>query len=226
MFHTAFGQGYGLGFFIFFIIAVNQFRNNLIYQNIFFRAVFRRAGNNQRGSGFINQNGVNLIDDGIIERALNQLIEAELHIIAQVVKTKLVVGGINNIAVVGDFTLHIIFFMNNIVNGQPEETIYLPHPFGIAFGQIVVDRNDMDAFAFQSVQIGGQRSNQGFAFTGFHLGNHPLMQDNTANQLDIIMSLTQSPFGSLADDGKSLRQQIVKRFALFQALFKFKRFIF
>ena len=116
--------------------------------------------------------------------------------------------------------------MDDIIDRQPEEAVNLPHPFGVAFGQIVVDGNDVDAFAFQRVQISGKRGDQGFAFTGFHFGNHAFMQHNPADQLNIVMALAESAFGGLAYDGKSFGQQIVKRFAVFQALFKLFGFCF
>ena len=75
----------------------------------------------------------------------------------------------------------------------------------------------MYAFAVKSIKIGGQSGYQRFAFTGFHFGNLAVVQNNTADELDVVMALAKGAFGGLADDGKSLGQELVQGFALFDA---------
>ena len=53
-------------------------------------------------------------------------------------------------------------------DGEPKEFVDLPHPFGVALGEIVVDGDDMDAAAGERVEIDWQRGNQRLAFTGLH----------------------------------------------------------
>ena len=55
------------------------------------------AGNDQRSPGLIDQNGVNLIDDGIMQVAKYQLFLVNDHVISQVVKAQLIVGHIGDI---------------------------------------------------------------------------------------------------------------------------------
>ena len=104
--------------------------------------------------------------------------------------------------------------MDNGTGGQPEETIHLAHPLNVAAGQVIVDRDHMRALAGQGVQIEGRGRGQGLAFTGLHLGDPALMQDNAADQLHIVMPLAKHPAGGLANHGKGLRQQVVQRFPL------------
>ena len=226
MLHAGFGQGYGFLLFVLFVIGFDQVRNNLVDADVFFGGILGGAGNNQRRAGFINQNGVNLIDDGIVEIALHHFLAGKLHIVAQVVKPQLIVRTVDNVGIVGGTALVIVLAMDNVVDGQAEKAVNLPHPFGIAFGQIIVDGHDVHALAFNRIQIGGQRRNQRFSLAGLHFGNHTLVQHNTADKLDVIMALSQRSFGSLADDGESLGQNIVKRFALFQAPAKLVGFAF
>ena len=63
------------------------------------------SGNDQRGSCFIDQDGIDLIDDGVIQIAQNHLIFVDGHVITQVIKAQLVVGNVGNIAVVCSLTL-------------------------------------------------------------------------------------------------------------------------
>ena len=44
-----------------------------------------------------------------------------------------------------------------------------------------------------------------------------MVQNNTADELDVVMALAEGAFGGLADDGKSLGQELVQGFALFDA---------
>ena len=226
MLHAGFGQGYGFLLFVLFVIGVGQMRNNLVNADVFFGGILGGAGNNQRRAGFVNQNGIDLVDNGIVEIALHHFLAGKLHIVAQVVETQFVVRTVDNVGIVGGASLVVVLAVDNIVDGQAEEAVNLPHPFGVAFGQIIVDSHDVHALAFNRIQIGGQRRDQRFSLAGLHFGNHTLVQHNTADKLDVIMALPQRSFGSLADDGKSLGQNIVKRFTLFQAPAKLVGFAF
>src|SRR3546814_8137075 len=73
----------------------------------------------------------------------------ELHIVAQIVEAQLVVGRIGDVAVIGLAPLHLVEVGHDDAGGQAQEAIDLPHPFGVAAGQIVVDGDDMDALAFE-----------------------------------------------------------------------------
>ncbi len=49
---------------------------------------------------------------------------------------------------------------NDSFNTHPRGSGNAGHPIGIAPGEIVVDRNNVNAFAFECVQVAGQRSNK------------------------------------------------------------------
>ena len=102
----------------------------------------------------------------------------------------------------------------------------MPHPFGIAARQIVVDRDNMHTFSGQGIQVGRQGRCQRFALTGFHLGNFAFMQNDSADQLDIKMSHIQRSHGGFPYSGKRFRQDIIKGFPLIDALFEHRRLRF
>ena len=54
---------------------------------------------------------------------------------------------------------------------HPEEAVEAAHPLRVAAGQVVVDRDDVHALAFERVQVGGQGRDQRLAFAGLHLGD-------------------------------------------------------
>ncbi len=98
--------------------------------------------------------------------------------------------------------------MHDAADGQAQKAIDLAHPVGVALGEIVVDGDDMDAFAGQRIQIDGQRGDECFAFAGLHLGDVAVVQHHAADQLDVEMALAERPLGRLADGRKSFRQDV------------------
>jgi hypothetical protein len=83
------------------------------------------------------------------------------------------------------------------------------------------------SFAEQGIQIHGHNRDQGFSFSRFHFGNDASMQDDTAQELDIVWHhiprllfsfdidfLTDHSLASLFDRSKSFRQDIIKGFSL------------
>ncbi len=179
---------------------------------------FRLSGNDQRCSGLVDQNAIDFIHDGIIEVSLNEAFLVELHVVSQIVETELVVGSIGDIQVIGGLAFVIVQTMKDAADRQPEEMIDRSHPFGVPPGQIVVDRNDMNAFAGQGVQIGRQGGGQGLAFTGLHFGDFSLMQHHTADELRIEMAHLQCPHRCLPHRCKGFREQSIQAFAFFDPL--------
>ena len=181
------------------------------------------ARDDQRGSGLIDQDGVHLVDDGVVEAAEHQLLLVDDHVVAQIVESELVVRDIRDVTVVGLPALVAVHAVQDAADRQPEEAVHLALVLGVAVRQIIVDRDDIHALAFQRVEVGCQRSHVGLAFAGLHLRDAALVQDNTAHQLDRIVLLAQNPAGCLADHGEGLRQDVVQRFALCETLLEFRR---
>ncbi len=61
--------------------------------------------------------------------------------------------------------------MDDQADLQAQEAVDLAHPLAVALGQVVVDRDDVDAPARQRVEVGGEGGYQRFALTGLHLGD-------------------------------------------------------
>ena len=63
------------------------------------------AGNDQRCSGLVDQDRVNLIDNRIVKSPLNQLFFINNHVVSQVIKSQLIIRRIGNIAGISCFSL-------------------------------------------------------------------------------------------------------------------------
>lgn len=92
------------------------------------------------------------------------------------------------------------------------------HHLGVALGQIVVDRDDVDALAGQGVQIRRQRSDEGLALTGLHLCHVAHVQGGAAHHLHVVVTLAEDALGGLTDGGERLGQQVVQGLAVGVAL--------
>jgi len=136
-------------------LALDQGRHQRIDLAVQFGQVFRRARYDQRRARLINQDGVHFIDDDIGMPALGHRRDRVLHVVAQIVEAEFVVGAVGDVAGVVFVSLLVGQAVDDAADGQAEEFVDLAHPFGVAFGQIVVHGHDMDAFAGQCVQIDG-----------------------------------------------------------------------
>ena len=110
----------------------------------------------------------------------------------------------------GLLALLVVEAVHDDADGEPEELVDLPHPFGVAPGEIVVDGDDMHAAAGQRVEIDRQRRDQRLAFAGLHLGDPALVQHHAADQLDVEMALAERALGGLAHGGESGHQNVVE----------------
>ncbi len=150
-------------------------------------------------------------------------LQLELHVVAEVVEAELVVGPVGDVAAVGDLALLVGELVLDDADRQPEESIDTSHPFRVAPGQIVVDGDDVNALAFERIQIGGERGDERLAFTGLHLGDGAVVKHHATDELHVVVPHVEHAAAGLADDGKRLREQIVERFAAPEALAEFDR---
>ena len=172
------------------------------------------SGNDKRRPGLVNQHGVNLIDDTVIQVAQHQLLLINGHVIAQVIESQLIICHVSNVAGICLLTLFTCHVVQYNAHGHAQESVHLTHPLGVTLCQIVIDRYDLDALSLQCIQVCGTGGYQSLTFTSTHLGNTALMQYDTADQLYREMLHIQSSSCRLTDSGKRLRQNVIQRCAL------------
>ena len=235
LFDTGGGQGTGLVLFVHNVVAISlliggdlifqlhhhalvQGAHKAVHLRVQAGGVLATAGNDQGGAGFINQDGVHLVHDGVGVAALHHVGLVGHHVVAQVVKAELVVGAVGDIGIVGGPAGVAVHALHDQADSQSQPAVELAHPLAVALGQIVVDGNNVHPFAGQGVQVGGQGSHKGLALTGLHLGNIAAVQGNAAGHLHReVLHAQHAPCG-LAADGEGVGQDIVQRFAVGQLL--------
>ena len=96
--------------------------------------VLRWTGDDQRGTCLVDQDRVNLIDDGEVMAPLHEVLTAERHVVPQVVEPELVVGAVGDVALVG----HPAFGRRHRCQDDPdletEEMVDPSHLLGLVLG--------------------------------------------------------------------------------------------
>src|SRR5262249_15386461 len=98
-------------------------------------------GNDEQRTDFVDQDGVDFIDDGKVVSTLHTIFQVELHVIAQVVESKFVVRAIRHIGSVSIAAFLVVEVVDNHTYRQSKETVELAHPLRVALCQIIVDRD-------------------------------------------------------------------------------------
>ena len=115
--------------------------------------------------------------------AQDQILLVNGHVIAQIVKSELVVRHICDVAVISFLPLLAGHTVEDDADRQPHKLIDLSHPLRVTFGQIIVDCDDVDASSLKSIEVGGHGRYERLTFTGPHLRNAALVQNDAADQL-------------------------------------------
>ena len=121
--------------------------------------------------GFVDQDGIDFVDNGEIEIALDVIFQAELHVVAEIIEPELVVGSVGDIGVVGGVALGIVEIVEDGADVQAEEAVHAAHPLGVATREIVVHRHDMNALALQRIEITRESCDQRLTFSGLHFSD-------------------------------------------------------
>ena len=151
-----------------------------------------------------------LVDDGIVKRPVDHVLEPELHVVAQIVEAELVVGAVGDIGGIGLAALVVVEVVEDAADRETEKTVDLSHPLGVAAREIVVDRHHVHAVAGERVQVNREGRDQGLAFAGLHLGDHAAVQHDPAHQLHVEMALAEGALGGFAHRRKRVGQDVVE----------------
>ena len=177
------------------------------------------ARDDQRRAGLVDEDRVDLVDDRVDVAALDALLGGHRHVVAEVVEPELVVGAVGDVArVLRALVVPVVLVGEDHADGEAQPVVEPTHPLGVTLGQVVVDRDDVDALAGQSVEVHRQRRDEGLALAGLHLGDPPEVQRGAAHQLHVVVALADGASRRLADRGERLDQQVVELLAVVEPL--------
>ncbi len=178
-----------------------------------------RAGDDERGSGLVNENRVDLVDDGERVATMNSALRTHDHIVAQVIEAELTVGAVNHVGLIRLDTLGLIHLRLNESDLETQELVDATHPLGVALGQIVVDGDHVNGIR-ETVEVAGQCRDQRLTFTGLHLGDHALVEHYAADELNIEVPHAQGANCAFSAHRERLDKQIIELLAFFEAITK------
>ena len=202
------------------VLAPGELADEPVRLPIHLGAFLPLTADDEGGPGLVDEDGVHLVHDGVVELPLDHVLPVDHHVVPQVIEAELVVGAVGDVAVVGLPPLIGVQIVDDAAHGEPQKAVDLAHPLGVATGQIVVDRDDVDALAGERVQIGGEGGHQRLALAGLHLGDPALMEDHAAQQLHVEVAHAHSPDGGLPDHGEGFGQDVVQGLALCEPVLK------
>ena len=186
------GQDLYAGLFAGQFLAFFQLGNDAVDAEVLVGGLLAGAADDERGASFVDQDGIHFVDDGEVVRALHAFAQVELHIVAEIIESELVVGAVGYVAAICVFSLLVIKFMHDDADGESQESVDLAHPLGVAFRQVVINGNDVNSAPVRCIQVHGQRRDQRFTFAGLHFRNFALVQHHAADQLHVEMPHIQN----------------------------------
>src|SRR5216683_2102177 len=200
---TFFGEGGLAVLFVDGVIDVfDQFGNDFVDLEIFVGGLFGGTGDDERGACFIDQDGVDFVDDAEVVAALHTVGEVVLHVVAEIVEAELVVGAVGDVGGVGGTALIVVEVVDDHADGEPERAIERTHPFRVAAGEVVVDGDDVHTASGQSVEGGGKGGDEGLAFAGLHFRDFAVVQDHPADKLHVEVAHVQEAASGFANQGE------------------------
>ena len=146
----------------------------------------RGARDDKRRAGLVNEDRVALVHDGVGQLALHLLVDARLHVVAQVVEAELVVRAVGDVARVPNLPVIRVHLGLDGADRQTQPAEHRPHPLAVAAHEEVVDADHVDRPARQRVQIHRQGGHQRLALAGGEFGNLALVQHHRRHQLHVV----------------------------------------
>ena len=232
---TALGEGRGLVLFVddvvafdgifvfllgldFFDFTHGQGADELVGQLIEVGGLGALAGNDERSTGFIDEDGVDFVDDGVGMAALDLFGLVLDHVVTQVVETELVVRTVGDVGCVSFASLVVVEAVDDEADGQAEIAVDFTHPLGVTACEVVVDGDDVDAFAGEGVEVGGKGGDKGLTFTGLHLRDTAVVQDDTTKDLDRVGFQADGADGCLTAGRERVGEDVLQGLAVCKTL--------
>ncbi len=174
----------------------------------------------------VDEDGVDLVDDGEDVVTLGHQLPAARHVVAQVVEAEFVVGAVRDVRRVGRLLDGgIVDVGADAADRQAEPTVDPAHPLGVTGGQVLVDRHHVHATPVEGVEVGRQRGDERLALARLHFCDPAEVQRHAPHQLHVEVALAQDAPGRLAHHRVGLHEEVVEGLPLVEALLELHRLV-
>src|SRR6478735_5470936 len=93
----------------------------------------------QRGTSFVDEDGVNFVDNAEVQRALNHFTDRQRHVVTQEIEAELVVRPVGYVCRIRSLLRTVVHATDVQADGQAEEAVNLTHLLKTDARQVVVD---------------------------------------------------------------------------------------
>ena len=167
------------------VLVLDELLRNFVCLGVLFSSVFGRTTDDERRTGFVDQDGVDFVNNTEVEFALHELVRFHRHVVAEVVKTEFVVGTVSHVGVVAFAALFRIEAVHNETDRKTEELIDHAHLLSVTASEVIVHRHHMHAVARKTVQVNRESSGKRLTFTGSHFSDGTFVEHETTNHLHV-----------------------------------------
>ena len=202
------------------VLALLEVAHGICHDGVVVRRLCSGTRDDERGARLIDENGVHLVDDRVMQIALYHLTLREHHVVAQIVKAELVVRAERDVGGVRRLALREIHVVRDESDREPEVAVEFAHPLAVAPCEVVVDGDHVDAAPRKRVEVDRRRRDERLALACAHLGDAPLVQAYAADELDVEMPHSEHAPRRLAHDRERLGKDLLKRRAVIDLLAK------
>ena len=186
-----------------------------------FLRVLCGARDDERRTGFVDENRVDLVDDGVVVPALHHIFLAQRHVVAQIVEAEFVVSAVRDVGCIGVTTLRRCHLCQDRAHPKPEEVMDSAHLLRLILGEVVVGGDDVYTLTRQRVEVARQRTDQRLTFTGLHLSDVAPVQGGATHELHIEVTLAAHTHRRLTHRCEGLGHEFVERLSVSNALLEF-----
>ena len=182
------------------------------------RSGLRLAGDDERRPRLVDEDRVDLVHDRVGVAALDDAVEGDGHVVAQVVEPELGVRPVHHVARVRLAALRERHEVLDGADGAAEQLVHRLRPLRVALRQVVVHRHEMDSLSGETVQVQRLHGGERLPLARLLLGDVALVEDDPAHELNVEEPNADRALERLADCGVRLEDQVLERLAVLEAL--------
>lgn len=228
VFYVCFGQVYLFVFFVdleivfvVFCFLFDQVWYDVVDMDVQFWGIVGWIGDDQWGMCFVDQDGVDFVDDGVVQVVLVVVGFGQCYVVVQVVEIEFVVGVVGDVRGVGFVFVVVWYVWVYYVYVQVQLVVQFVYLCGVVVGQVVVYGDYVYVFVFQCVEVYWQGCYQGFVFIGVYFCDFVQVKYYVVDQLYVVVVYVQYVVIGFVVDCECFWQYFVQGFIVSDVLFEF-----
>ena len=154
--------------------------------------------------------------------ALDDVVERDRHVVAEVVEPELRVRAVGDVARVRLAALGERHQVLDEADRATEQLVHGAGPLGVSLREVVVHRHEVHATAEEPVEIERLHGDERLPLTGLHLGDVALVKDDPAHELDVEEADADRALERLAHRRVRLEDEVLERLAVLDALLELR----